>query len=52
MGDEVVEGGGHRVDELEAVVVTNPDERACLMHVVGHGARPENLSYQSCCPGF
>ena len=39
MGDEVAEDGGHRVEELEAVVVAKPDETACPMPVVGHGCQ-------------
>ena len=47
-----MEGGGHGVDEFETEVITNPDETACLVHVVGCGAKPESLSFHSCCPGF
>ena len=50
MGDEVSEGGGCRVNELEAVVVSKPDGTACLANMVG--TRPESLSCQSCSLGF
>ena len=52
MGDEVAEGGGCGVNELEAVVVAKPDETAFLVHVVGCGPTPESFSHQSCCLDF
>ena len=49
MGDEVAQGSGCGVDELEPIVVTDMDEAAGLENMIGCGARPESLGCQGCC---
>ena len=49
MGDEVAQGGWCRVDELEPVLVTEMDEEAGLVNMIGCDARPESLGCQGCC---
>ena len=49
MDDEVATGGGCGVDELKPVVVTEMDEVAGLVNIIGCGARRESLSCHSCC---
>ena len=43
MGDEVAQGGGCGIDELEPEVVTEAYEATGLAHVGGCGARPVGL---------